>query len=246
MARLATDPQAELCVMFLKLYQQSPHAEPGQIKANDPDKYLHLSAMYPGEWFDFIYGQEPMMTVWPETLGELWVHDPEANNSCGLDEFVPYFYKTLLPAGWSLGLSPMALFESNRSLVYARCLQLDLEAVHHNYSNVTMEMRRRVNRVSETDGFLVSSSPQGMHWHFRNYYPNNPEGFQKLAELYGCALLLNRENNPPNVDSRSIGHQLRSFGEDWCWWKLYQETGSLRVTPSIMKTNLPTYITNTP
>ena len=234
---------AERAMGYLKVYRQTPHERPGQVKKTDRFRLVDLTPMFPGEWRDWV--DVPMMS---RQYDELWVYDQDYKPSgCKLDEYLHHFCRDLKPDGWAIGISPMACFEGpGVDKVLARGEQLDLECNEERLDRVVEELEKRVGAV-ETSGFVTKSSSNGHHFHGHAFHLARPEGFVKIARFIGSALLLNREGEEKAYDERSGGHQLRSLAEDhWTPSQLDSEVGCLRVTSSLLKPTQPEFVTFTP
>lgn len=239
-------PGSDLCFAYLKLYKQTPHAEPGTPKPEDKSRFVEMSVMPPGEWYDFV--DEGMGTPQNRATEELWVYDEEWKpTGSRLEDYLMHFYKDLFPSGYSFGLSPMGLFQVvGESDSLTRCFQLDLERGEKDVDKIVEELQTRAKNPDAVRGFVVKSSEAGMHFHGNLYYGNDSHGQVNLACLYGCALLLNREGLPKMVDERSVGHQLRSFSDDWRSDIRDSETGCLRIVRSLLKNQQPQFVTFAP
>ncbi len=236
--------RAELCFAYLKLYQQTPHEGPGQLKPQDPCRFIEMSAMPPAEWYDFV--EEPMLTSQHQGAQSLWVYDPEWQPR-RFEDYLTHFYRKLYPDGYALDISPMGLFQIDReSNALARCFQLDLEASPQRWPSVVLEMQNRVKNPNDLNGMMIESSQSGTHFHGHSYFYLEPVGKLQLVNLYGHALLINREGQPKNVDERSVGHVLRSLEEEWSPLARKTEVGCLRITPSLLKESQPEFISFTP
>lgn len=234
---------ADLLSVYLKLYQQTPHERIGEVKAEDPSRFVQVSLMSPLE-----IGSNRPSSPQEDAIVGLWVYDT-GRVPCTLIEYLEDFYTELYPQGYAIGLSPMARFgvpgdNGNAEIVFGRCLQLDLEASPDNWDEIMLELGSRLS-PEEIDGFVVESSPRGLHFYGHNYEMYNPTGLNRLSSRYGGALLLNREG-VRNVDDRSVGHQLRSFRENWHPFIQDSEVGCLRITKSLLKPEHPQFISCLP
>jgi hypothetical protein len=241
-ARLVTDlpseNQPELVNIFFKLYQQSPHAKPGEVKSDDPSRFIEVSAMHPGEWYE--YPESGMSTTQADGINHLWVYD-QTYHPCTLEEYLIHFYNDLYDKGFSIGYSPMATFINSNKVVTARCLQLDLECNEFEVQRALNELCLSL-KVDSIPGVVVRSSSQATHFHTNQYFEYDNLGRLKLGQILGTSLLLNKEKVKPVVDSRSIGHQIRSLTEPWENWIENAETGCLRITQSTLKREHPEII----
>lgn len=245
---------AQLAIAFLKLYRQTPHEKPGQIKPNDTAEILELSVMFPGDRYGF--PTEGMLSRQNEAKDNLYVYTPNDTEfpKVPIEQFLHLFYRDLYPKGYSVGLSPMGIFqiENTKEIpkgqldnrVLARCLQIDLEVGINWVGSVARELSARLGMQS-SKGFINLSSENGAHFLGSEYVIYDFEGKVDLAAKYGSALLLNREGVRKKVDERSIGHQEHSLKVDWGSVGS-EETGSARVVRSLFKQSQPEHLIDTP
>lgn len=239
-----------LAEIWLKIYQQTPHEKPGEPKPPDVCYFLPVTTMRPLDYVLYSRGKTPQpIPSQDQATVELYVHDNQ-KGSVRLEDYLDHFYNSMLPGGWAVGISPIADFQTHQGKVRARCLQFDFDnQVPDNWNHIVkqMELRNKVDpeRPLSVNGFFTTSSTRGVHFHGHVYFPCDAEGQLILAGQLGTSLLMKGKDQYPIVDSRAIGHALRSLPETLqCFPSLTQsaETGCLRVTRSDMKETQPTFI----
>ena len=90
-------PDAELLSLYLKLYQQTPHERPGEVKTQDPSKFVQVSVMSPLE-----IGYNRLSGSQVDGVVGLWVYDND-HVPCSLIEYLEEFYTNLYPLGYAIG-----------------------------------------------------------------------------------------------------------------------------------------------
>lgn len=251
---------AVMIAAYLKIYCQTPHeqTETGQVKPNDNARVVEISPMDGGDWLNFhAYRNFSFPPDYSQrSINKLWVHDDTLENDpLLLEDYLRFFYGNWFYDGYSIGFSPIGLFDTGKSsmvegIVYGRSLQLDLESPKERVGQTIIELQKRFNNTADTIGFVTSSSPTGTHFFGHAYEIHGPEGKVNLASKIGSALLLNREGKPNEFDGRSGGHQLRSLSEDLSTYdhpiKNNSEIGSLRAVRSLIKPTQPVLEFTTP
>jgi hypothetical protein len=242
-------PQATPTEMWLKIYQQTSPAPPGRTKPPEPGQFVPISTLRPIEYRLYQAGNHTPLPYQESSVLELWVYDDESNPT-PLDQYLKHFQENKGPLGWSIGLSPLARFDTPQGEIDACCLQLDLDGVP---STDLEHLRDAMSNLSSTDnnhpfiqdGFLSQSSKGNTHFHGNAYFPYTPPGQVILANHYGSALLLTKPDGTPTPHARSIGHRLKALNEDQGHLPPrfdFPETSSLRVVSSRIKPTQPTFI----